>query len=247
MRTHRTPLGWKWRWLQWHQALYHWTALHGIEGLPDMLRLDNTRRRMSFSNKCNKKVWVLTNSLLFLLSIHVLAYEHLKRAGVSMNRSFKVVVSPMSMWVIDMYVKCGSMEDAWRVFNKMPSCNVVSWNIMLGGYAMQGHGIEALALFEQMCEEGVEISNITFVYLLSACSHAGLVDEGLCYFESMSMVYKIPATVEHYTCMVDLLGHASYLHEAEDMVKTVPSKADVAVLRALLGACRLQPNLEIGE
>ncbi len=149
--------------------------------------------------------------------------------------------------LMDMYVKCGSMEDAWRVFNKMPSCNVVSWNIMLGGYAMQGHGIEALALFEQMCEEGVEISNITFVYLLSACSHAGLVDEGLCYFESMSMVYKIPATVEHYTCMVDLLGHASYLHEAEDMVKTVPCKADVAVLRALLGDCRLQPNLEIGE
>jgi pentatricopeptide repeat protein len=149
--------------------------------------------------------------------------------------------------LIDMYAKCGSMEDAWRVFNKMPSCNVVSWNIMLGGYAMQEHGIEALALFERMCEEGVEMSNITFVYLLSACSHAGLVDEGLCYFESMSMVYKIPATVEHYTCMVDLLGHASYLHEAEDMVKTVPSKADVAVLRALLGACRLQPNLEIGE
>ncbi|CAM6014887.1 unnamed protein product [Sphagnum balticum] len=81
--------------------------------------------------------------------------------------------------LIDMYAKCGSMEDAWRVFNKMPSRDVVTWTTILGGCAMHRHGKEALKLFEQMCKEGVQPDDITFVCLLSACSHTGLVDEGM--------------------------------------------------------------------
>ncbi len=101
--------------------------------------------------------------------------------------------------LVDMYAKCGSMEDAWRVFNKMPSLDVVSWNAILGGCAMHGHGKEALKHFEQMCEEGVHPDDITFVCLLSACSHAGLVDEGMRCYASMIEVYMISATLEHYT------------------------------------------------
>ncbi len=82
--------------------------------------------------------------------------------------------------LVDMYAKCATMEDAWRVFRKMPSRNVVSWNAIPGGCAMHGHGKEALKHFEQTCEEGVQPDDITFVCLLSACSHAGLVDEGMC-------------------------------------------------------------------
>jgi pentatricopeptide repeat protein len=78
--------------------------------------------------------------------------------------------------LVDMYAKCGSLEDAWRVFHKMPSRDVATWNAILGGCVMHGHGREALKHFEQMCEEGVQPDDITFVCLLSACSHAGLVD-----------------------------------------------------------------------
>jgi pentatricopeptide repeat protein len=118
--------------------------------------------------------------------------------------------------LVDMYAKCGSMQDAQTVFNKMPSHDVISWNAILGGCAMHGHGNEALKLFEQMCEEGVKPDDITFVCLLSACSHACLVDEGMCCYASMITVYMISPKLEHYTKMVDLLGRAGKLHEAEN-------------------------------
>ncbi|CAK9236426.1 unnamed protein product [Sphagnum troendelagicum] len=149
--------------------------------------------------------------------------------------------------LVDMYAKCGSMEEACKVFNKMPLRNVVSWNAILGGFAMHGHGKEALEHFKQMRSEGVRPDNTTFVCLLSACSHAGLVDEGLRCFESMSTDCMISARLEHYTCMVDLLGHAGRLHEAEAIIKTMPYKPDAAVWKALLNACRVHGNMEMGE
>jgi len=149
--------------------------------------------------------------------------------------------------LVDMYAKCGSMEEACKVFNKMPLRNVVSWNAILGGFAMHGHGKEALEHFKQMRAEGVRPDNTTFVCLLSACSHAGLVDEGLRCFESMSTDCMISARLEHYTCMVDLLGHAGRLHEAEAIIKTMPYKPDATVWKALLDACRVHGNMEMGE
>ncbi|CAK9227338.1 unnamed protein product [Sphagnum troendelagicum] len=149
--------------------------------------------------------------------------------------------------LIDMYAKCGSLEDALKVFNKMPSRDVVTWNAMIGGYAIHGHGKEALKQFEQMREEGVQPDDTTFVCLLSACSHSGLVDEGLRFYSSMSTVYMISADFQHYTCMVDLLGRAGRLHEAENMVLAMPYKPQVAAWMALLGACRIHGNVEMGE
>ncbi|CAM6054309.1 unnamed protein product [Sphagnum tenellum] len=149
--------------------------------------------------------------------------------------------------LVDMYGKCGSMEDAQRVFNNMPLHDVVSWNAILGGCAMHGHGKEALRHFELMCEEGVKPNDITFVCLLSACGHAGLVDEGLRCFTSMSTVYKISAKLEHYTCMVDLLGRSGRLQEAENMIQALPFRPDGALWMALLGACRIHANVEMGE
>jgi pentatricopeptide repeat protein len=149
--------------------------------------------------------------------------------------------------LIDMYAKCGSLVDALKVFNKMPSRDVVTWNAMIGGYAIHGHGKEALKQFEQMREEGVQPDDTTFVCLLSACSHSGLVDEGLRFYSSMSTVYMISANLQHYTCMVDLLGRAGRLHEAENMVLAMPYKPQVAAWMALLGACRIHGNVEMGE
>jgi pentatricopeptide repeat protein len=150
--------------------------------------------------------------------------------------------------LIDMYAKCGSLEDAWIVFNKMPSRDVISWNAMIGGCAMHGHGREALRHFEQMCDEGVQPDDITFVCVLSACSHAGLVDEGMCLYASMIRDYMIPAKLEHYTCMVDLLGRAGHLQKAENMIMAMPCKPqDAGAWMALLGACRIHGNVGMAE
>ncbi len=149
--------------------------------------------------------------------------------------------------LVDMYAKCGSIEDAFRVFNKMPSRDVVTWTAILGGCAMHGHGREALKHFEQMCDEGVQPDDITFVCVLSACSHAGLVDEGMRLYASMIRDYMIPAKLEHYTCMVDLLGCAGHLQEAENMVMEMPCKPQAAAWMALLGACRIHGNVGMAE
>ncbi|CAM6035383.1 unnamed protein product [Sphagnum compactum] len=149
--------------------------------------------------------------------------------------------------LVDMYAKCGSMEDAWSVFNKMPYRDVVTWTTILGGCAMHGHGKEALKHFERMCEEGVQPDDVTFICLLSACSHAGLVGEGMHCYASMVKDYKISPKLEHYTCMVDLLGRAGHLQEAENMVMAMPCKPHVAVWMALLSACRIHGHVEMAE
>jgi pentatricopeptide repeat protein len=112
---------------------------------------------------------------------------------------------------------------------------------------MHGHGREALKHFERMREEGVQPDDITFVCLLSACSHAGLVDEGMHLYASMIRDCMISVKLEHYTCMIDLLGHAGHLQEAENMVMAMPYKPQVATWMALLGDCTIHGNVEMAE
>ncbi|CAM6092735.1 unnamed protein product [Calypogeia fissa] len=149
--------------------------------------------------------------------------------------------------LVDMYAKCGNIEYASSVFNKMCTRNLVSWNVMLGGRSMHGHATEALAHFERMCAEGVEMDKVTFVSLIAACSHAGLVDEGVNYFNSMSSFYGIPSATENYAGIVDLLGRAGRLHEAEDMIGKMACDPHVSVWMSLLAACRVHGNVEMGE
>jgi hypothetical protein len=112
---------------------------------------------------------------------------------------------------------------------------------------MNGHGKEALKYFEQMCAEGVQPDDTTFICLLSACRDAGLVDEGMHCYASMVTYYMTSAKLEHYTCMVDLLGHAGHLQEVENMVMAMPWKPHVAAWMALLGVCRIHGNVEMAE
>eukprot|EP01018_Ginkgo_biloba_P002462 Gb_38483 [translate_table: standard] len=149
--------------------------------------------------------------------------------------------------LVDMYSKCGSIEDACKVFNKMPRLDVFSWTAMIVGYAMHGYGMEALQLFEQMQHTDTQPDHVTFVGVLSACCHAGLVDDGWKYFESMSQYYHITPGVEHYCCMVDLLGRAGHLGEAQDLISKMPVRPNAAVWLSLLGACRIHTNVELGE
>eukprot|EP01018_Ginkgo_biloba_P030428 Gb_08964 [translate_table: standard] len=149
--------------------------------------------------------------------------------------------------LIDMYTKCGSIEFARQVFGKMPQRNVVSWNAMIVGYGIHGLGEDALATFDHMQHVGMKPNNITFTGVLSACSHAGLVDEGWKYFHRMNQDYCIRPSMEHYACMVDLLGRAGRLDEAENFVKNMPVEPSAVVWGALLGACRIHCNLELAE
>eukprot|EP01018_Ginkgo_biloba_P007732 Gb_21237 [translate_table: standard] len=149
--------------------------------------------------------------------------------------------------LVDMYAKCGNLERARDVFDKMHQRDVVSWNTMIAGYALHGCGKEALKLFEQMQHSGVNPNHVTLVCVLSACCHGGLVDEGRQYFDCMSQYYHITPAMKHYVCMVDLLGRAGRLDEAQDFINKMPFKPNATVWRCLLGACRVHNNIELGE
>eukprot|EP01018_Ginkgo_biloba_P003562 Gb_16895 [translate_table: standard] len=149
--------------------------------------------------------------------------------------------------LVDMYAKCGSIEKARNVFDEMHQRDVASWNAMIGGYAMHGYGKDALELFEQMHQSGMNPNHVTLVCVLSACCHAGLVNEGWQYFNNMNQYYHIIPALEHYACMVDLLGRAGRLDEAEDFINKMPIKPDDVVWKCLLGACRIHNNVELGE
>ncbi|KAG0598862.1 hypothetical protein M758_12G106600 [Ceratodon purpureus] len=149
--------------------------------------------------------------------------------------------------LVHMYAKCGSIIDARQVFDQMTSRDIISWTTLIRGYAQYGSGRDALEIFEQMKTEGIQPDERTFVGVLSACSHAGLVEEGRHYFASLSRDHGLNPTVEHYGCMVDLLGRAGHLDEAEDVIKNMPLKAGAPIWGALLGACKIHNNLAMAE
>ena len=149
--------------------------------------------------------------------------------------------------LVHMYAKCGSIDDARLAFDKMEERDVVTWNVMIGGLAEHGCGLEALDVFKTMVAGGVEPSEISFVAVLSACSHSGLVDEGRRLFLAMTEDYGIERTVELCTCMVDVLGRAGHLEEAKLLIGNMPVEADGATWGALLGACRTYGNVELGK
>lgn len=149
--------------------------------------------------------------------------------------------------LISMYCKCGGLEDGLRLFHEIPKKDVVTWNAMISGYAQHGAGERALHLFNKMRDEGMKPDWITFVAVLLACNHAGLVDLGLQYFDSMVRDYGVEAKPDHYTCMVDLLGRAGRLVQAVDLIKKMTFKPHAAIFGTLLGACRIHKNLELAE
>jgi pentatricopeptide repeat protein len=149
--------------------------------------------------------------------------------------------------LVDMYAKCGCIEKAQQVFDKMTQRNLVSWNAMIGGYAMHGHGKDALAVFRRMQQVDLKPNHITFTSVLSACSQVGLVDKGKHYFDTMTQDYGIVPRMEHYACIVSLLGRIGQLEEAQNFINKMPLKPDACVWGALLSACRKYSNVELGE
>ncbi|KAG0502718.1 hypothetical protein HPP92_002790 [Vanilla planifolia] len=150
--------------------------------------------------------------------------------------------------VVDMYGKCGKVDTARRAFDRLGDVrNIKSWSAMVAGYGMHGRGEEAVSLFHAMISSGIKPNPITLVSLLAACSHAGLVDEGRHWFRAMRTEYNIEPGVEHYGCMVDLLGRAGHLNEAYDLIKQMKPKPDFVVWGSLLSACKTYKNVDLGE
>lgn len=147
--------------------------------------------------------------------------------------------------LIEMYAKCGSLNEAWQLFDCISERDVISWSTMIGALANHGRANEAIELFEEMIRARVEPNEITFVGLLSACGHAGLLNEGLRYFDSMRNNHTIEPGIEHYGCLVDLLGRTGCLERALKLIKSMPMAPDSAIWGSLLSSCRIYRNLEI--
>jgi len=149
--------------------------------------------------------------------------------------------------LLDLYAKLGTLSDSCKVFGEMINPDAVAWTAMLSSYAMHGRGREAIEHFELMVREGVVPDHVTFTHLLSACSHSGLVEEGKNYFKIMYEVYGVELRVEHYSCMVDLLGRSGHLNDAYKLIKSMPMEPNSGVWGALIGACRVRGNIELGK
>ncbi|KAG7965787.1 hypothetical protein I3843_08G017600 [Carya illinoinensis] len=166
---------------------------------------------------------------------------------VYIKKNYIELDSMLGTALIDMYGKCGSIDKAYELFSEITEKNVFVWTAIIGAHAMEGKAWEAIDLFLKMEETAIEPDYVTFIALLSACSHGGLIDEGYKYFNKMTTVYKIAPTIQHYGCMVDLLGRVGKLEEAVKLIDSMPIEPDVSIWSALLRACGSHQNIELAE
>ncbi|CAA6654225.1 unnamed protein product [Spirodela intermedia] len=149
--------------------------------------------------------------------------------------------------LVDLYGKCGDATEAGAVFRSIPEPNIVSWNGLISALASNGWFSDALSAFESMKLSGSQPDGITFLLVLYACSHSGLADLGLDYFSAMRELHGIPPELDHYVCLVDLLGRAGRLEEAAALIQEMPFQPDALIYKTLLGACKLRRSLLLGE
>ncbi|XP_059669520.1 pentatricopeptide repeat-containing protein At4g18840 [Cornus florida] len=165
-------------------------------------------------------------------------HAYVDKSGIDINGFLATAL-------VDMYSKCGCIEKALEVFDSTSMKDISTWNSIIAGLSIHGFGEHALKIFSQMLVNGFSPNEVTFISVLSACSRAGLLNEGREMFDLMVSVHGIEPTIEHYGCMVDLLGRFGLLEEAEELLRTMPHKEAPLVWESLLGACRNHGNLEL--
>ncbi|KAK9080436.1 hypothetical protein SSX86_000194 [Deinandra increscens subsp. villosa] len=150
--------------------------------------------------------------------------------------------------LVHMYTRCGEIQEAQRIFDRMNDKNIVTWNTMILGLATHGHVKNALSLFASMINENLQRPDgVTFLGVLTACSHGGMIKEGRQYFNRMTDEYDIKPTIKHYGCMVDMLSRGGLVTDAYDLVQNMPMKCNAIVLRTLLAGCHTHGNIELAE
>ncbi|KAL2900011.1 hypothetical protein RDABS01_025093 [Bienertia sinuspersici] len=165
----------------------------------------------------------------------------------SMKREELVADPVLGTTVIDMYAKCGNFDLAWNFFKEMKERDLVVWNAAISSLSVNGHVKVAFSLFAQIQKLGFQPNGHTFVGLLRGCTHAGLVDEGWKCFNSMTRVFSVSPTIEHYGCMVDLLSRSGLLQKAYHFIQSMPVEPNVIIWGALLGGCRIHRNTHLAE
>jgi pentatricopeptide repeat protein len=155
--------------------------------------------------------------------------------------------NPIGNTLIDMYAKCGVLGKAQQVFDKLPIRDVVSWTALMSGYARVGESDCVFHSLDEMLGEGVKPNPVTFLVVLNACSRKGLFGKCQTYFEAMSKEHGLAPTVEHLSCIVDLLGRAGHIHNALMMAKRMPFAPNAVLWHSILGACRSSGNVSFGE
>ncbi|XP_031477241.1 pentatricopeptide repeat-containing protein At1g26900, mitochondrial [Nymphaea colorata] len=174
-----------------------------------------------------------------LVSGGICIHQDIMEQGLELNAALGTAL-------VDMYGKCGCIEKAVEIFDAMTDKDATTWSAMVSCLALHGRGVDAVALFDVMRQEQVLPNEVTFMAVLTACSHAGLVDQGKMYFDVMAREYDLVPRTEHYGCMVDMLGRAGLLEEAHQLIKSMPMEPDATVWRSLLASCRLHGNVELG-
>nr|CAD1827270.1 unnamed protein product [Ananas comosus var. bracteatus] len=175
------------------------------------------------------------------------ALELGKWVHLYINKNGILVDDVLGSTLVDMYSKCGNIDKAIQVFEGLPKKNSTTWSALISGLAMHGRARVALNHFAMMEKAKVIPSDVVFIGILNACSHAGLVEDGRLFFDRMVNGYKIKPRIEHYTCMVDMLGRAGLLNEAEESILNMPIKPDEAIYKSLLAACRIHGNVDIAK
>lgn len=229
-----------------HKDLAAWNAL--ISALvqcnyfSEALDIFEQMQRVMVSPNCLTLVSMLSAcARVGALELGKWIHAYIERKDIDMD-------AYLSSSLIDMYAKCGCIKLSLEVFNRMPTKDLLSWSAMIIGLAMHGHSKSAIELFRQMEDYGLQPDAVTFVGVLSASSHAGLVEEGQHYFDMMTEKYGITPTTEHYSCMIDLFGRRGLLKEAKEFIDKINiSSSGETIWRTLLGACKLHGNVELAE
>lgn len=177
-------------------------------------------------------------SRIALLEKGIKIHNYIRELGFELDISLATAL-------VDMYGKCGQLEKARDIFDSMNERDVIAWNVMISCYGIHGDAISALDVFKQMEKSSVRPNELTFLAILLACSHAGLTEEGKYFFYKMHE-YSLTPTLKHYACIVDLLGKSGNLQEAEDIVMSMPITPDGGLWGALLSACKIYNEVEIG-
>ncbi|KAK4785974.1 hypothetical protein SAY86_002663 [Trapa natans] len=204
-------------------ALFHEMQANGIK--PDEVTMVNCLSACSQLGALEVGVWI---------------HHYVEKHNLSMNVALGTAL-------VDMYAKCGNINRAVEVFTDMPKRNSLSWTAVVCGLAFHGHARDALDFFSEMVDSGLKPDDVTFLGVLTACCHGGLIEAGRRLFSSMRSEFNIQPQLKHYSCMVDLLGRAGLLEEAVELIDGMPMEADAAIWGSLFFACKVHRNMSLGE
>ncbi|KAE9586551.1 hypothetical protein Lal_00044710 [Lupinus albus] len=228
-----------------HQSSVPWTALisayvqKGLHEEGVKLFIEMQRAKICADSSTYASI-LRASASLASITLGKLIHSHIIRSGYISN-----VFSGSAL--LDMYAKCGSIKNALQMFQEMPVRNLVSWNALISAYAQNGDGDLSLRSFEQMVHSGLEPNSVSFLSILCACSHCGLVEEGLQYFNSMNETYKLVPKREHYASIVDMLCRNGRFEEAEKLMVHMPFDPDEIMWSSILNSCRIHKNQELAK